>query len=768
MRRIVFSILGLLLAVLLGAGWYAYEKGFTKKWRSYVAGEFRKRGVEVSLRQLALEPWRGFVARDVKVYDTRDRRRTVAVIDEVVLVINYANFFKSQPFIEALDLREARLALPLDSTNPRGPAVEVKNLSGRLLLPPKQLYLSRFEADLYGVRVSAMGRLVNPGEFKIKGSNGTRLAAAVAARLIKELKLVKFEAEAPHLALRFSGDLADAQKIFIEGKLSARRAHRDGYRLGNLELEGCLRDGVVELTHLSASDKKGGLTATGRWEVASGEASLRLRSSLDAKAIAIVMGMRSLVEEFSSDAAPLLDLSLSSTLGELPSLRATGHVALGHFAFRAARFEHLEADTSWDNGRWSIRDLRLEHRSGVVTGDVVQVPDDFRARLQSTMNPRAIAPMLPPRFAELVSQFDFIDAPSLGFELRGSKPAACSGTAQIKLARASFHNTAVESASATVRYEGQKVVIAPFEINRAEGTASGGVTYDWGLNEIHLDKIRCRLHPADVMTWCVPSFTDLVAAFRFLKQPPQLAIDGLIDLDHGKATSVTIAAEAPDGMEVAFWNKELIFAPISAKLILGDQRLKVSEISAGLLGGRLRGKAGISLLQGKPAHNMQLHFEELDFGALMKLYFKDESSKGRLDGSCDISGLGGEARFLHGHGDWKLHEGDLFSLPFLKPLAEILNETVPGVAEENVRKASVNFTFNDGVISASDFAVDASGFTMAGGGRLMFLEDQIDFNLRANARGIPGLLLSPDGSFFEYVASEKLSKPKWRLNVLPR
>src|SRR5262245_16197851 len=91
MRRFLLAIFALLVAGLLGTGWYVYHKGFTKRWRLYVSEEFQKRGIEMTLRKLTFNPARGFIAENVKIFDTRDRRRTLAVIDEMRLVINWAN-----------------------------------------------------------------------------------------------------------------------------------------------------------------------------------------------------------------------------------------------------------------------------------------------------------------------------------------------------------------------------------------------------------------------------------------------------------------------------------------------------------------------------------------------------------------------------------------------------------------------------------------------------------------------------------------------------
>jgi hypothetical protein len=174
MRRSVLIFLALLFAVLLAAAWYASDKGFTKKWRQFVTSEFRKRGLEISLRRLNLVPFRGIVARDVRLYDARDRSRTLAVIDEMLLVINYANLLQGKTFVDALELRDATLALPLDPENRRSQRVEISQLSGRLFLPPQQIYLSRLEAQLYGMHVTASGRLINPQAFAAGAGAGRR------------------------------------------------------------------------------------------------------------------------------------------------------------------------------------------------------------------------------------------------------------------------------------------------------------------------------------------------------------------------------------------------------------------------------------------------------------------------------------------------------------------------------------------------------------------------------------------------------------------
>ena len=124
MRRFFYWLLRLVLlaalVLVIWAGWYVYRKGFTKKWRQFVSAEFRKRGVEISFSRLTLDPVHGLVARDVVIVDTKDHKK-LAVINRIALDINFNNFLRGKPFLKGLDLRDARLSLPLDPSDPVEP-----------------------------------------------------------------------------------------------------------------------------------------------------------------------------------------------------------------------------------------------------------------------------------------------------------------------------------------------------------------------------------------------------------------------------------------------------------------------------------------------------------------------------------------------------------------------------------------------------------------------------------------------------------------------
>src|ERR1041385_7027620 len=116
-RRIALSVLRLAVLAatigILGGGYYLAKRGFGREWRSRVVEELHKRGVEAYIGRLTLDPFRGLVAKNVRIFDYKNRENTLALISEVSLDINYAALIHHQPFLNALDVRDAQITLPL-------------------------------------------------------------------------------------------------------------------------------------------------------------------------------------------------------------------------------------------------------------------------------------------------------------------------------------------------------------------------------------------------------------------------------------------------------------------------------------------------------------------------------------------------------------------------------------------------------------------------------------------------------------------------------
>ena len=762
----------LVLAGLVWCGWYAYHFGFTRKWQRYVIDEFRKRGVEISFQRLALDPFAGLVAHDVVIKDSKDSGRVLAAINRIVLDINYGNFIHGLPFINAIDLRDARLSLPLNPSDRKGAKLEVTHLNARLLLPPHQIYLAQAEALLGGVRISATGRLINPEAFQPSAPASEEDAgkrAAFAESLLRELKKMRPDSAPPSLEVRFSGNLADPGSLFVEAALSGENIRFGTSRIDRLSAALNFQDGVCNLKRFTLADGHGTLDASGRFDSADGSGTFRIRSSLDAQTLLREFGMTKPLDEFVFYSMPTIDISGKIERADGLRVALTGSIAQRKFALRSAMFDSFGANFSWDGASWYLTDVRLANKTGNLLASVLSTPGGFQLKLQSSLNPKTLLPVFSGHDTEFLGLLEFDQPPRIQFAMKGPSANldACEGEGEIRLGRTRLRNVALVSATSKIRIRDKTVRFENFKIDRAEGGATGTFVFDRARHEVRLDRIKTNLNPSEAILWVNPEFLQHVTPYHF-KKPPNLAINGVVQFDGGKNTHLEILVDAPGGMDYVFLKKTLAFPNISGRLLFTDERLKIGDLAGTLFAGRLQGGAEFSFSKKNPGYTANLAVQHVDFDKLTNLYFNYRDSKGELNGAYKFSGTGPDPRRMEGRGGASVTNGNVFAIPILGPLSGLLNEVIPGAGFNTAHRAAVDFDIADGVIRTRDLLVQGNGFNMIGGGDLFFLDDKMNFHVRMNARGIPGVVLFPVSKLFEYVSDGSMSKPAWRPKAIPR
>src|SRR5438045_4534047 len=169
-HRIAVSVMRLVIlaAVLciVGGGYYLARRGFGREWRYRVVEELHKRGVEAYIGRLTLDPFRGLVARNVKIFDYKNRENTLALISEVSLDINYAALIHNQSFLNSLDVRDAQITLPLKMAAGKGEKAQLTNFRAHVYFPPEQIYVSQAEGTFCGIRISAAGQLIKRQNYQ--------------------------------------------------------------------------------------------------------------------------------------------------------------------------------------------------------------------------------------------------------------------------------------------------------------------------------------------------------------------------------------------------------------------------------------------------------------------------------------------------------------------------------------------------------------------------------------------------------------------------
>ena len=771
-RRIALTLvrLAVLAAItgVTGGGYYLARRGFGREWRYRVIDELHKHGVEAYIGRLTLDPFRGLVARHVRIFDYKNRENTLALISEVSLDINYAALFHHESFLNSVDVRDAQITFPVKTAGGKPDRVQLTKFRAHVYFPPEQIYLSQAEGLFCGIRISATGQLIKRENYQPSpaiSSEEWQRRLAIAQRAVNELQKFRFADALPSLQLKFSGDIAEMEKARVEATLRAERLQHGGYEMRDFSAAAEWNNQHLNIAHCEWSDATGNFTGRADWSRETDRANFQLRSSLNLKAFLDAFGLGEALAGIAFDAPPVVEISGSLNFGPQrfrPDI--IGHAAFGQFTYKKAPFSDLTADFSWDGERTYVRDLRVRHQTDQLRADVFDAPGDFRVNLESTISPDAVRGIVPPHLNEFLREWEWRRSPSVRLAIRGKdhNPENWQGDGTIILGRSRFRGTWMNSASTRIHFAEGALTCDDIHVARDEGIGSGTFTYDFRKHEVRLSNIRSSLIPAEVIFWIDPKVSKTVAPFKF-HRPPNVTANGVYQFRGGKNTRVEITADGANGMDYVFLGKTLLFDRISARLLLTYDRLQILAVRGDIFSGTLRGNADLSLAKNNPRYHADLSVTNVDFPHLTNLYFNYyhyRTVRGQLTGTYDFDGFGTDSRKMRGSGKVGVKNGDVFAIPVLGPISEILNHVVPGIGYSIARDADTKFTIRDGIIHTDNFNVSGQLFSIVGHGDIHFLDDKINLDVRISAKG-PGIVLTPVYKLFEYKAEGSLKKPDW-------
>src|SRR6266513_3840666 len=767
-RRIALGMmrLAILAAIcgVIGGGYYLARRGFGREWRYRIVEELHKRGVEADIGRLTLDPFRGLVARNVRIFDYKNRENTLAVISEVSLDINYAALIHSQPFLNALDVRDAQIRLPLKTAEGKSEKAQLTNFRAHVYFPPEQIYVSQAEGIFCGIRISATGQLIKRENYQPSPPISTeewQRRLLIAQRVVDELKKFRFSAP-PTLQLKFSGDLAEIEKARVEATLHGDRLQRGSYEMRDLSAAAEWNKQHLNIAHCEWNDGLGTFAGRADWNRESDSANFQVRSSLDLKTFFDAFGLGDSLAGLEFHSAPVVEISGSvSFRSDRFRPNIIGHAAFGVFTYKSVPFSDLTADFSWDGGRALLRDLRLRHQTGQLRADVFDAPSDFRLNLDSAIAPEAMRALASPELNEFLREWEWQRSPTVRLMIRGKdrNPGSWQGDGTITLGRTRFRGAWMNSADTKIHFADGALTCEDFHVARDEGTGAGSFTYDFKKHEVRVSNTRSSLNPAQVITWIDPKIFKTVVPYKF-RHPPTVTANGLYQFRGGKNTRLEIKVDGANGMDYVFLGKTLPFDRVSARLLFTADRLQIIDLRGGLLSGTLRGNADISLARNDPRYRADVSVSEINFPLLTDLYYNYKTAQGVLNGTYDFTGLGSDPRIMRGRGKVEVTNGDVFAIPIFGPLSGILNHIVPGSGYSIAHKASADFKINEGIIHTENFEAAGTLFSMLGHGDIHFLDDKLDFSLRLNMKG-PGLLLTPVYKLFEYTGEGSLKRPDW-------
>ena len=570
MKRLIRRLIKLsLISALLGGALYLGTDAFARKWRGFVVRQMAERGLHLDFERLLFNPFGGLVAREVRVFSGADRQEVLAAVDGLNLDFDYGKLLEKKFVVEGLELRHARLALPVDIEG-GATVLELRDLSARAFLRDGRLEVRHAEGVLSGVHLSISGELSLPSR-----PAGAPPRPALSAQVIQQrmqvlhnhqkriqrgldwLKRFEFRRQ-PRLSLQVHGAMDRPAELSARLFFEAEGLSYGGYVCRELLAEAEYAAGLVELTRLHLKDATGQVDASATWRMGAEDLRFRLSSSADLPRLAQAFLDSDNLREVVFYEAPQLALE-GVWFVDGPRARskrpvhASGRLEFGRFSSRGAVFSGLDANFGVAHEGVYIRDLLLRHETGTLSAQALaHDTEGFRYRAVLRMDPNAFLPFAKmEQTREIIRRFQFSPRSSIHLELEGQGPEPdlqlCRNRGRGELRQLSYRGVELELLEADIEFQDHEQHFRNVRIQRAEG--SGEVRHVHVQDRekwVRLEGVRTQLDPVAVTSCFAPKTADYIARYR-LPSTTAVELDGVIYYKDPSRSDFTVKFSHPEG-----------------------------------------------------------------------------------------------------------------------------------------------------------------------------------------------------------------------------
>lgn len=803
--------LGVFIVLTAFFGWLAYyaqDKGFPREWREWIKSEFAARGVYLDLRRLNLDPLRGLVAKDLVVYEDAEREIPLLTVDQAMLDIDVTRLFDRRNALRSLYIRDAKVTIPLDPKKKlKGKQLRLDNLSARVLMPEGRMEIVRVEADLEQLHLVLRGSVFRPLEAEKKERENEekdpqeyaeqqkqqlrelRKRGEAIAEFLDELAGLETESNArPRIELEVHGDSRKPEELQVRGNLRSGALTWRRFSCESIDADFEMGADGFLLRNLTIRDENGSFNASAELKPGSKQVEFAVNSSANIHALLGAMVEESALNEVVFYEPPKIEaegvwhLDRPFDPGNLP-LKVIGNLRSDRLTSRGVIFDALSFDFSLDGPNLYLRDARLDHRSGLLTADILRRGDEVNYRAKLGMHPTAFKPFLQQEGSrQFISRWDFHEESAVLVEVEGFGPATrpdeWTTRGSIEMSNCALHGYPIDQLQATLDFERQKHHFRDVVITREDGViAAKHILLDHEIRMATLEGVEGQIFPVHAVGWFAPKAAKHLLIYDF-EEPPFLALHGEMDLRppsqrNGQPPRHDYHLRfATDGVaSYRLFGEDLRLEQPSGQVHISGRSVTLTGFKAGVLGGQVEAAVGIDRSEIAADDNAYLYrieliVDKLDFHEFAETWSGYKDTEGQLTGSITLHGDSrGGVRSIVGSGEATIMAGDVFSIPAFGPLSNPMSETFPKFHDgfSVAREAVGSFSIDDGVFRIDQFQALTDTFALEGRGEVDLETSEIDLETTINLRGRAAALVKPVSRLVVFKGTGTMSEPEWSL-----
>tara|TARA_R110000850_G_scaffold17330_6_gene53498 strand:+ start:1473 stop:4181 length:2709 start_codon:yes stop_codon:yes gene_type:complete len=793
-RRLFLIVCLVLTGVAIWGGVYTRKLGFTESWRNAIEGEFEKRGYYIEIEKITLGAFRGLVAEDVVFYQDFRKEVELAKLDDVYLDVDLSKILSKQISVNTLDVEDARLSLPLDPADPDGPRLNVDDLSGRIVITESMIEIVSAAASVADIDLELTGTLLRPAredgveeEALLANEDAFVTRRKQIQRVIGEIAKYEFLRDGPRIAIEFRGDLEDLATMTARARIEAEHFRRIGqtYEVERLDgkffFNGIANEAEIEELHIR--DNKGELSMTGQWSQETNHLEFDLESDVDvSKLVGVFVNDRKLGEVvfFAPPHIQLsgyLDLNRFGEAGIIIPGEVMGQFRAERFVTRGTVFAGVNFGFSAEGERFYIRNLRLDHKSGVAFLNLKYEPGNDTQSIQYhtevKLDPQVFRPFFSEKGRKLLDKWDFGEASTVYVAAVGQGSDwdhhewVNKGVVDLRNFR--LNGVAFRELEAEFDSEAGYLWLRDITMARTEGEIVAEMAqFSIAEKQWNVKGVVSTVDLIEGARAFNPKLANKLQVYQF-ETPPTVRLTGLFDgrlpedVGDEPRNSKFSASFKCDGVgRYEFLGKTLELATPKGSLEIEGSRVHLTKLTAGVLGGAIEVEYdALDVLSEDKPYNATVRISRVPLEAVTRHYGDTEVATGEVDAFFSLSGTEGDISGLNGHGAASIENGELFAMPLLGALTSVIQ--VSGSTDGVAREAQATFSIEDGVLSTDDFVALTDNMLVRGAGSVSLIDYTVDLEAVVNTRGgFSQSLLTPVSELLTFSGSGTVQEPIWK------
>jgi hypothetical protein len=782
-----------LLAAAAGL-WWVNRTGLPDSWRGEIEKALAAQGLHADIAGLRYWPLQGVEAETVTVYADATRRRVVARVKAVMVDIDRTKLARGEVRVERLDLKGGSLTLPVNPDDPESKALEIRNASGRVLMPGgRRLAVLDARGEVGGIRLEfealVLGYRPRPEAKEEEVEEARLYRRRLLARVIDLLEPWEFDpAGPPVIRIRVEGDLDDPKTVRADLDLESDGLRRGAIDISKVAARGEVRGRLLVLESLRIEDHGGALRGRMEYDLASRRGRFEGRSDLQLAVLLRELDAAGWLDRLSFESRP--ELAARGTFewpeNSPPRFQVIGHLVADNILFKGHSASRVESDLSWDGLNVFLENLVVTRPDGTLRGRLLAQPERIRYDVSTDLRMGVWQGFFDQHpLGKVLANFSDREDTELSARIEGhlnprdKRDWEAAGEAMAT--HMSYKGTPFRKARVKLDLSHQALVFTGGEVEfdysgyalreahggPASGTATvGRVRYERESSTLTLDDIAGSFWPAPVLRMFLPKVADHLETYRF-HRPPELKAGGVIGLSKAAAkTNFRITGATPGNVSYRFAGTDLQLSGLSTGVVVKPALTEVRDLTFEVFEGPVRGRFDVTPAGGSQRVKGELDWTRLSLPGISTACGFDKKAKGYVTGRIDFDYLGKAAAGLNGEGLIALEEGELFSVPMFGPLSPLLSAVLSNrrAGFQDAKEAFCTFEVKQGVLSTNDFLTTTPSLVFTGDARADLNRLTLDMTIRMNARGLLGVItlpLKPFYGLFQFRGSGPMRQPTW-------